>query len=70
MPSDTEQGKQPCLHNHANTGVVRGPCEVRDHLATDRDWQPPASAYRLMQEEALLCFVRQGDGPWRLPDDG
>jgi hypothetical protein len=51
--------------------VVREPGGLRDQLAADRDWQAPASAYRLKQAEDLLRemgYVPQDDGTWQLPD--
>lgn len=50
--------------------VQREPCPVRGHLP-DHDYQPPVSAYRLTQAEALLRemgYVRHDDGTWHLPD--
>jgi hypothetical protein len=48
------------------------PGGLRDQLAADHDWQAPASAYRLMQAEALLRemgYVCHDDGTWHLPDE-
>ena len=52
--------------------IVREPDRLRDQISADRDWQLPASAYRLMQAEELLRemgYVRQDDGTWQPPDD-